>query len=135
MLKQSKRAVCDICGHLVCKLGTHQGVHDRNRPRLHLCIECGRPFTSQYALKLHGRTHTGEQPHKCSVCSKRFSQKSNLRIHMRVHTEERAFKCLVCFKMLATRQSLQNHMNIHYGLQPHVCRHCNTRYRFQARRI
>lgn len=45
---------------------------------------CGR----RYKMLIHIRTHTNEKPHRCPTCNKSFSRLENLKIHNRSHTGE-----------------------------------------------
>lgn len=46
------------------------------------CQYCGKIQPSNWALKIHERTHTGERPFVCPVCNKGFGHKSNMTKHM-----------------------------------------------------
>ena len=41
-----------------------------------ICKECGQALSSAKALKIHMRTHTGEQPYQCEICNRRFNHSS-----------------------------------------------------------
>ncbi|CAH1779863.1 unnamed protein product [Owenia fusiformis] len=51
----------------------------------HRCKYCGKVFSSNKALEIHIRSHTGERPYKCNVCHNRFSTKGNLKVHFSRH--------------------------------------------------
>lgn len=40
----------------------------------------------RYKMLIHIRTHTNEKPHRCPTCNKSFSRLENLKIHNRSHT-------------------------------------------------
>lgn len=47
---------------------------DENSNNKHRCKFCGKGFSSDSALKIHIRSHTGERPFACNECGK-FSSK------------------------------------------------------------
>ena len=55
---------------------------------------CSAAFTTSSALKVHGRSHTGERPFVCKVegCNATFVTPSALKVHGRSHTRERKKK-------------------------------------------
>ncbi|MEQ2313237.1 Zinc finger protein glis2, partial [Ameca splendens] len=50
------------------------------------CARNGRGFNARYKMLIHIRTHTNEKPHHCPTCNKSFSRLENLKIHTRSHT-------------------------------------------------
>ena len=44
-------------------------------------------------LKIHLRTHLGENQFPCSQCTNTFSQKGNLKKHLKTHSAEKPFPC------------------------------------------
>ena len=57
----------------------------------HQCMECGKIYSSNSALKTHLFIHTGERPFGCNQCEKMFRRKDGLDLHTRNrHSEEKA---------------------------------------------
>ncbi|KAM7401252.1 hypothetical protein PAMA_005439 [Pampus argenteus] len=60
-----------------------------NTVRLHhACRFCGKMFSSDSALQIHLRSHTGERPYQCPVCLSRFTTRGNLKVHFLRHREQ-----------------------------------------------
>lgn len=51
----------------------------------HVCMVCGKGFSTSSSLNTHRRIHSGEKPHQCPVCLKRFTASSNLYYHRMTH--------------------------------------------------
>ncbi|XP_050556897.1 zinc finger and BTB domain-containing protein 41 isoform X2 [Spodoptera frugiperda] len=58
----------------------------KEKPRTHICQECGKAFTDKKALTQHEVIHSGERPLSCDICQQTFKQKASLYTHRkRVH--------------------------------------------------
>ena len=93
------------------------------------CSECGRNFSTHYALIRHVQIHTGVKPYTCDVCGKSFTQPYNLTRHMRTHTGEKPYSCDLCGKAFSLSSSLTTHMQFHADVRPYVCETCGKAYK------
>lgn len=66
------------------------------RPKNTSCNVCGKKYESNYKLKIHMFSHTGERPFTCDVCGAGFTRRPNLMAHQRVHTGVKAYPCTRC---------------------------------------
>ncbi|KAJ8704930.1 hypothetical protein PYW08_012250 [Mythimna loreyi] len=58
----------------------------KEKPRNHVCQECGKAFTDKKALTQHEVIHSGDRPLSCDICQQTFKQKASLYTHRkRVH--------------------------------------------------
>uniref|UniRef100_A0A2A4J9S1 C2H2-type domain-containing protein n=1 Tax=Heliothis virescens TaxID=7102 RepID=A0A2A4J9S1_HELVI len=58
----------------------------KEKPRNHICQECGKAFTDKKALTQHEVIHSGDRPLSCDICQQTFKQKASLYMHRkRVH--------------------------------------------------
>ena len=74
----------------------HVRVMHRNIDKKYKCDVCDKLFLTQYKLKVHNRSHTGERPYACKQCEKSYSESGKLNLHMKTHTGEKPFECLLC---------------------------------------
>ena len=92
------------------------------------CETCGKCFRSNYDLKVHVSTHTGEKPYICKICIKGFAQPCDLKRHERMHTGEKPYICKTCKKGFADSSALKRHERSHTGEKPFQCKTCNKSF-------
>ncbi|XP_041983878.1 zinc finger protein 845-like [Aricia agestis] len=55
----------------------------KEKPRNHVCQECGKAFTDKKAVTQHAAIHSAERPLSCEICFQTFKQKASLYTHRR----------------------------------------------------
>lgn len=103
----------------------HKRSHSGEKPHKCQWKDCGKSFSTRYALKSHLRVHTGEKPYNCTFngCTKAFKTAGDLQKHTRTHTGEKPFKCPFegCGKAFTTSNIRKVHMRTHTGERPYKC--------------
>ncbi|CAG5026409.1 unnamed protein product [Parnassius apollo] len=58
----------------------------KEKPRTHICEQCGKAFADKKILTQHEITHSGARPLSCDICQQTFKHKASLYTHRkRVH--------------------------------------------------
>ncbi|XP_013163322.1 PREDICTED: gastrula zinc finger protein XlCGF8.2DB-like [Papilio xuthus] len=58
----------------------------KEKPKNHICQQCGKGFTDKRSLIQHEVIHSGNRPLSCNICEQTFKQKATLYTHKkRVH--------------------------------------------------
>lgn len=77
-----------------------------------VCQICKRGFPKKYLLKVHMRSHTGDNPYPCDKCGKKFPSSSVLWSHKKFAHFEKVWECGTCGEKLVNRQTLDNHVRM-----------------------
>ena len=84
------------------------------------CTFCKRVFWSTDTLRVHMKTHTGEQKNICPNpgCGRKLSSKRSLETHLTTCQKEKTYFCKHkdCDKLFATRDALAAHTKTHRKL-------------------
>ncbi|XP_065570092.1 homeotic protein spalt-major-like [Artemia franciscana] len=77
--------LADELGFRAASANSSDGKNSKDGMFKHRCRYCGKVFSSDSALQIHIRSHTGERPFKCNICGNRFTTKGNLKVHFQRH--------------------------------------------------
>ena len=131
-LVQQKKIKCETCEMAFSRpseLRVHMRTHSGENP--YACDMCDKAFSQSSSLARHKRTHSGEKPYACGTCDMAFSDSSSLTKHMRKHTGEKSFGCETCGKAFFDSTLLARHMLTHTGaLKPCVCETCGEAFSY-----
>ena len=114
---------CEKCEKVfTCKSSVRKHISSSHtvEKKKHYCNECTAEFLSTYDLKVHMRSHTGENPYRCKMCELAFARKRQLDTHMYSHgVGLNLFN--ECRKGFSTRNNLNKHGKLKLN-KPSVCR-------------
>lgn len=100
----------------------------KQKPKVCVCLICGKVSNSDTLHKSHQRTHTKEQPYECQFCKKKFSFQQSLKSHLLLHTGEKPFRCDDCGATFRQIGHLKGHELVHTGVKQHKCEYCDKTF-------
>ncbi|XP_037923474.1 zinc finger protein 2 homolog [Hermetia illucens] len=123
---------CSIC---------HQKFSNWNKYRYHWthahpenmkfkCKYCEKPFATQFVMRVHERSHTGERPFLCNQCGVAFRYRTQFLDHMKTHESKRDIACDMCGLTFYTNRQLSNHKRKHMS-KNHACEICGEAFAYK----
>jgi hypothetical protein len=113
-IHKTSEKLCENCGKSIksTSFSSHVAHCTRNKEGMKrfICKYCQKAYHKNYLLKVHERSHSGENPYSCSECHESFPKRILLRTHnMLIHNAEPEFRCEYCFKGFIVRNRLLSH--------------------------
>ncbi|CRK92715.1 CLUMA_CG006250, isoform A [Clunio marinus] len=101
---------------------TSDGKLDDQSMSDHICIECGKKYSTSSNLARHRQTHRSLQDKKarrCPICDKVYVSMPAFSMHVRTHNQN--CQCPHCGKSFSRPWLLQGHIRTHTGEKPFKC--------------
>lgn len=122
-----RQHVCLICGKEFTtkwNLKLHKWTHASRTSKPYKCEQCNGAFIRQTDYQAHLNSHKSIRPYTCNYCGCKFIRKYNCQRHVREHEETKSYTCTVCNKSFHRSYYLKEHMRVHSGARPFACHIC-----------
>ena len=134
--------------------------NDHKYKFIHPKQSCGVEFSSDAALKKHGKVHLPfafkcptcqkgfhykykwtitKTPHtdfviRCKYprCSKVYKSEDEYQRHYKTHSDASEYRCKICDKCFVENKNLKEHMSLHSDVLKYKCSICGKRYRWRS---
>ncbi|XP_034025381.1 zinc finger protein 436-like isoform X2 [Thalassophryne amazonica] len=126
----------------VADIMDHQLDHQLANGKPVRCRHCAEEFSDFMKLRIHKRTHMGEEQHAWQRCDEEASgrtrgssltvtqtdAKPSYAVHMKTHTAERPHTCVTCGRSFCHRRNLTRHNIVHRRKKPYSCKYCEKKF-------
>ena len=130
---------CQKCfvqsSHVNYHMKTVHAVPGTERPKHHVCMECGSRFSTNSTLRKHIRTHTGKicflqltNNGFCIIIYDVGTSRTNIMLNYIMFSGDRPHVCNVCGKGFIQKVHLRNHELKHTGERPYLCVKCGRSF-------
>ncbi|XP_047430539.1 zinc finger protein 91-like [Mugil cephalus] len=101
-----------------------------SRKRKHICLQCGKTFSTSTHLKSHLIAHSSVRSFKCTQCDKSYKRYRDLKDHLFIHCAPKtpSIACSQCEKTFSSQSLLEVHLLDHSGEELLACPHCDKRF-------
>lgn len=88
-------------------------MHQSQREKICLCIECGKSFYNKSQLNIHVKAvHEKVKNHLCNLCGKSFFNIKDMEMHVKRHGVK-DMACEICGNLFYCSLDLRRHLKIH----------------------
>ena len=93
-----------------------------------ICDECGDVFGTRQLLEYHMSKHSGQYNFNCPDCNRGFNSKSIFYEHTLTHSGDKPFECEKCGQKFSNRGTFWAHKKRHENPKPYECQVCQKTF-------